>query len=109
MKTTRLILVVAAVLSIGLAVFANVRTHGTVTASTQSTINSDLSLFDGDSAADEVKVAVIGQAPEGIQLVGAGGSFTGRTLEAVQVGSVRCAVLGHALEGIQVADDVADC
>jgi hypothetical protein len=109
MKTTRLILVFAAALSIGLAVFANVRTHGTVTASTQSTVNSDLSLFDGDSAADEVKVAVIGQGPESIQLAGAGGSFTGRTLEGIQVGSVRCAVLGHALEGIQVADDVADC
>jgi hypothetical protein len=109
MKTTRLILVLAAALSLGLAVFANVRTHGSVTASIQSTINSDVSLFDGDSAADGIKVAATGQAPEGIQLAGAGGVFTGQAIEGIEVSGVRCAVLGHALEGIQVADDLVDC
>src|SRR5882757_5729364 len=57
MKTTRFILAFAAALSLGLAVFANVRTHGNVTASTQSMINSDASLSDADSAATGVKVA----------------------------------------------------
>jgi len=41
MKTTRLILALAAALSLGLAVFANVHTNRSVTASTQSTIISD--------------------------------------------------------------------
>jgi len=57
MKTTRLILAFAAALSLGLAVFANVRTHSNVTAPTQSMINSDASLSDADSAANGIKVA----------------------------------------------------
>jgi hypothetical protein len=109
MKTTRLILVLAAALSIGLAVFANVRTHGSVTASIQSTTNSDVSLFDGDSATDGIKVAATGQAPEGIQLAGAGGALLGHALVGIQVGGAGYAFLGHALEGTQVADDIWGC
>jgi hypothetical protein len=81
MKITRLILVFAAALSLGLAVFANVRTHGSVTASTQSTVNSDVSLFDGDAAADGIKVAgtgcvFTGQAPAGLQVAQSGMCLT---------------------------------
>ena len=60
MKTTRLILALAAALSLGLAVFANVRTHGSVTASTQSTIISDelvTAPTDVATAATGIKVA----------------------------------------------------
>jgi len=84
MKTTRFILAFAAALSLGLAVFANVRTHGSVTASTQSTINSDAALFDGDSAANGIKVAATGcaftgQAPKGLQVAGTAGVPNGVT------------------------------
>ncbi|HWZ94057.1 MAG TPA: hypothetical protein VNW30_02590 [Opitutaceae bacterium] len=41
MKTTRILLAFAAALSLGLAVFANVRTHGNVTASIPSVTTSD--------------------------------------------------------------------
>ena len=75
MKTTRLILAFAAALSLGLAVFANVRTHSSVIPSTQSTINSDdlvTSLSDANSAANGIKVVdgdlclSVGQSSEGI-------------------------------------------
>ena len=63
MKTTRLILALAAALSLGLAVFANVRTHGSVTVSTQSIITSDelaTSSSDADVAVTGIKVAADG-------------------------------------------------
>jgi hypothetical protein len=76
MKTTRLILALAAALSLGLAVFANVRTHGSVTASTQSMIISNelvTSPSGADSAATGIKIVddlgpcgLTGHAPEAI-------------------------------------------
>jgi hypothetical protein len=96
MKTTRLILAFAAALSLGLAVFANILTHGSVTASTQSTINSDAALFDGDSAADGIKVAgtgcaLTGQAPEGIQVAGTPClTAPGQTPAGLQVAGTPC-------------------
>jgi hypothetical protein len=97
MKTTRLILAVAAALSLGLAVFANVLTHGSVTVSTQSTVNSDASLFDGDSAANGIKAAStgyltsLGQTPEGLQVAGTPClTSPGQTPEGLQVAGTPC-------------------
>jgi hypothetical protein len=60
MKTTRLILALAAALSLGLAVFANVRTHGNVTACIPSITTSAepaTASSDVDIIATGVKVA----------------------------------------------------
>jgi len=58
MKTTRLILAFAAALSLGLAVFANVRANHNAVASDQAPINSDESVTsDADAVATGIPVA----------------------------------------------------
>ena len=66
MKTTRLILALAAALSLGLAVFANVRTNHNAVTSTQSVITSDevVTVSSGaQSAANGIKVTYGNSCP----------------------------------------------
>jgi hypothetical protein len=103
MKTTRLILALAAALSLGLAVFANVRTHSNATASTQSTIISDevvTSRSDADSAATGTKVAgsycdFAGSAANGIQLAGSYCDFAGSAANGIQLAGSYCDFAGQ--------------
>jgi hypothetical protein len=105
MKTTRLILALAAALSLGLAVFANVRTHGNVTASTQSMINSDASLSDADSAASGIKVS---DDSGGCGFSGAHSAVSGIKVSDDSGG---CGFSGahSAVSGIKVSDDSGGC
>jgi hypothetical protein len=93
MKTTRLILALAAALSLGLAVFANVRTNHNAVTSTQSTIISDelvTAPTDVASAANGIKLADGGycgfsdSAANGIKLADGGYcGFSGQSSEGI--------------------------
>ena len=93
MKTTRLILALAAALSLGLAVFANVRTNRNAVASTQSTITSDeLATSPTDAASAAVGVKVAGDtcgfsgadaAAAGIKVAGDTCGFSGQSSEGI--------------------------
>jgi hypothetical protein len=109
MKTTRLILAFAAALSLGLAVFANVRTHGSITASTQSTSISDELVTvptDVATAANGTKVAdgdlcVTATAANGIKVADGDLCVTATAANGIKVvdGDL-CLSVGQSSEGI---------